>query len=65
MRASFLALRALLMKSMSLTDKRVKFALLLFMICPDILNTRLLAVLVAITRNVFLARSLRAGNSNL
>jgi len=53
------------MKSMSLTDKRVKFALLLFMICPDILNTRLLAVLVAITRNVFLARSLRAGNSNL
>ena len=40
-------------------------ALLLFMACPAILNTHSPAALVAIVQNVFLAGSLRAGNSNL
>jgi len=50
---------------MSFTDKLFKFALLLFTTRPAILNTRSLAALVPISQSVFLARSLRAGNSNL
>jgi len=50
---------------MSFTDKLFKFSLLLFKTCPAILNTRSLAALLPISQSVFLARSLRAGNSNL
>jgi len=50
---------------MSFTDKLFIFALLLFTKYLAILNTRSLAALVAITQNVFTARSLRAGSSNL
>jgi len=50
---------------MPFTDELYKFALLLFTICPAILNTRWLAALIAITQNIFLAGLLRAGNSNL
>jgi len=41
-----------------------KFALLLLMIWPSIVSTHSLAVLVVITQNVFLAKSMRSGNSN-
>jgi len=50
---------------MSFTDEIFQFDILLFTACPEILCTRLIAALVAITHNVFLARSPRAGNSNL
>ena len=61
----FLALIALLIKSMPFIDEHFNFALLPFTTCPAIPKTRSLAALVAITQNVFLARSLWSGNSNL
>ena len=66
MSASFLTLRALLKKNMLFTDELLllKFALLLFTICPAILKTHSLAASVAIRQNVF-ASSLRDGNSSL
>jgi len=66
MSASFLTLRALLKKNMLFTDELLllKFALLLFTICPAILKTHSLAASVAIRQNVF-ATSLRDGNSSL
>ena len=50
---------------MSFTENLFVFASLPFTTCPSILNTRSLAALVVITQNVFIARSLRAGNSSL
>jgi len=47
----------------SLTNYLIAFEL--FTTYPAILNTRPLAALVAITQTALLARSLRAGNSNL
>jgi len=63
--ASFLAFKALLKKSWSFAEEHFKFALLQFTTCPAILSTRLLVAVIAINQNVFLARSLRAGNINL
>jgi len=57
-----LSFEALLKKSMLSSDELFKFALLLLITCPATQNTHSLAVLVVITQNVFLARSLRAGN---
>jgi len=50
---------------MPFTDELFKFPPLLFTTWSSILNTCSLETLVAITHNVFLARSLEAGNSNL
>ena len=61
----FLALIALLIKSMPFIDEHFNFALLPFTTCPSIPKTRSLAALVPITQNVFLGRSLWSGNSNL
>jgi len=49
---------------MSFIDELFKFALLLLTTCQSILNTRSLAALV-ITKNIFLARSLRVAYSIL
>ena len=47
-------LSALLMKSMSLTNELFKFAFLLFVTWPPIINTSSLAALVDIMQNVYL-----------
>jgi len=49
---------------MLFTDEFFKFPFLLFTPCATILNTHSLAALVTITQNIYLARSLRTGNSN-
>jgi len=66
LKASFLALKALLKKSMLFSElTNFKNCTSAIQDMPSVLNTRSLAALVAIKQNVFLASSLRAGYYNL